>query len=61
MDTPDELLSHISDAAVRTKEGEDQLRRTTRDLRTRVVKFIEVDRGIFRTFIVKCNKSVICV
>jgi len=61
MDTQDELLAHISDAAVRIKYGEDQLRRTTRDLRPRVTKFIEVDRGIFRTFIVKCNKFVICV
>jgi len=38
--------SHF-DAVVCTKKGEDQLRRTTRDLHTRVAKSIEVDGGIF--------------
>ena len=61
MDTPDELLVHVLDAVVRIKKREDQLRRTTRDLSTRVAKFIEVDCEIFRTFTVKCNKSVIYV
>jgi len=61
MDTPDELLVHVLDAVVRIKKREDQLRRTTRDLRTRVTKCIEVDCEIFRTFTVKCNKSVIYV
>jgi hypothetical protein len=42
----DELLASILDAAVCTKKREDQLRRTTRDLRTRVAKCIEVDGGI---------------
>jgi hypothetical protein len=32
--TPDELLSEILDAAACIKKREDQLRRTTRDLRT---------------------------
>jgi hypothetical protein len=35
------------DAAAHTKKREDQLRRTTRDLRTRVPNCIEVDGGIF--------------
>jgi hypothetical protein len=42
----DELLARILDAAVCIKEREDQLRRTTRDLSTRVAKCIEVDGGI---------------
>jgi hypothetical protein len=47
VDTRDELLARILDAAVRTQKHEYQLRRTTRDLRTRVAKRIEVDGGIF--------------
>jgi hypothetical protein len=47
LDTPDELLPPILDATVRIKKREDQLRRTTRDLRTRVAKCIEADGGIF--------------
>jgi hypothetical protein len=43
----DELLARILDAAARIKKREDQLRRTTRDLRTRVAKCTEVDGGIF--------------
>ena len=43
----DELLARILDAAACIKKREDQLRRTTRDLRTRVAKCIEVDGGIF--------------
>ena len=46
MDTPDELLDHILDAAARIKKREDQLRRTTSDLRTRVAKCTEVEVGI---------------
>ena len=42
VDTPDELLSRISDAAACIKKCEDQLRRTTRDVRTRVAKCTEV-------------------
>jgi hypothetical protein len=42
----DELLARILDAAARIKKREDQLRRTTRDLRTRVAKCTEVDGGI---------------
>jgi len=46
VDTPDELLARILDAAACIKKREDQLRRTTRDLRTRVAKCTEVDGGI---------------
>ena len=46
VDTPDELLARILDAAGCIKIREDQLRRTARDLRTRVAKCIEVDGGI---------------
>jgi len=38
VDTPDELLAHILDAAACVKKSEYQLRRTTRDLRTRVAR-----------------------
>jgi hypothetical protein len=47
VDTRDELFARILDAAVRKKKREDQLRRTKRDLRTRVAKCTEVDGGIF--------------
>jgi hypothetical protein len=53
------LLAHISDAAVRIKKRENQLRRATRDLRKRVAKYIEVYVGIFGTFISKCNRFAI--
>ena len=35
VDTADELLARVLDAATRVKKREDQLRRTTRHLRTR--------------------------
>ena len=47
MDTPDELLAGILDAAGCIMKREDQLRRTTRDLHTRVAKRTEVGGGIF--------------
>ena len=47
VDTLEELLARTSDAAASIKKREDQLRRTTRDLRTRVAKCTEVDGGIF--------------
>jgi hypothetical protein len=47
VDTPDELLAGIFDAAARMRKREDQLRRTTCYLHTRVSKCIEVDSGIF--------------
>jgi hypothetical protein len=46
VDSPDELLAHILDAAACIKKREDQLRRSARDLRTRVAKCTEVDGGI---------------
>jgi hypothetical protein len=46
VNTRDELLAPISDGAASTTNREDQLRRRTRDLRTRVAKYIEVDGGI---------------
>jgi hypothetical protein len=46
VDTPDELLARILDAAACIKKREDQLRRTTSDLCTRVAKCTEVDGGI---------------
>jgi hypothetical protein len=47
VDTADELLDRILDVAACINKREDQLRRTTRDLRTRVAKCTEVDGGIF--------------
>jgi uncharacterized heparinase superfamily protein len=48
VDKRDELLARILDAAAHVKKcDEDQLRRTTRDLRTRIAKRIVVDGGIF--------------
>jgi len=45
-DTQDKLLVRILDATVRTQKREDKLRRTTRKLRTRITKCIEIDGGI---------------
>ena len=47
VDTPDNLLARIVDAAANIEEGEDQLRRTTRDLLIRFAKCTEVDVGDF--------------
>ena len=41
VNTWDELLARVLDTAARIKEHEDRLRRTTSDLRTRVVKCID--------------------
>jgi hypothetical protein len=38
VDTPDEPLARILDAAACIKKREDQMRRTARDLRTRVAE-----------------------
>ena len=61
MDTPDELLACILDAAACIKHSEDQSRRTKRDLHTPVAKCTEVDGGVLRTFIVNCNTFVVSV
>ena len=45
--TGGELLARFLDVAACVEKREDQLRRTTRDLRTRVTKCFEVDGGIF--------------
>jgi hypothetical protein len=64
--TPDELLARILDAAARIEEREDQLRRTSRDVRTRVSKCTEVGGGILERLLwtvtdlwFVCNKLVI--
>jgi hypothetical protein len=66
MSTRDELLASILYAAANIKERKDQLRRITRDLRTRVAKCTDVDGGISENVLqnVKnlsylCNKFVI--
>jgi hypothetical protein len=65
-DARDELLARILDVAVRIKTREDQLRRTPRDLRTRVAKCTGVGGGIFEYLLCTvtnlsfvCNKFVI--
>ena len=45
VDTQDELLARILDAAANTKNREYQLRRTTRHLHTRVTNCTEIDDG----------------
>jgi hypothetical protein len=47
VDTWDELLDRIMDAISRIKERQDELRRATRHVLTRVAKCIDVDVGIF--------------
>ena len=47
VDTPDQLFADTLEAAASTKKREDQIRRSTRDLRTRVAECIEDDGGIF--------------
>jgi len=50
VDTPDQMLSRISDVAARIKKREDQLRRTTRH-HTPVANCTEVKDGIFETLL----------
>jgi hypothetical protein len=47
VDTRDELLARVVDTAARIKKREDRLRRTKRELRTRVAKYILADSWIF--------------
>jgi len=54
----DELVALSLDAAVRLKKHEDQLRRTTRHLRTRVAKYIDFEDGIFEHLFVNNNRFV---
>jgi len=51
VDTPDELLARILDAAASMKKHEDQLRRTTLGVRTRVAKCTETEVGIFENLL----------
>jgi hypothetical protein len=46
VDGPNELPAWILDVAARVNMHEDKLRRTKRDLRTRVAKCTEIDGGI---------------
>jgi len=46
VDTPDELPTRSLHSATRTEKREDQLRRTTNDLRTRIAKCIKREIGI---------------
>ena len=48
LDTTDEWLASILDVSGCIKKREDQLRRTTQDLRTRVAKCVEVGGGILK-------------
>jgi hypothetical protein len=50
VDTGDEWLARILDAATSTDKRQDHLRRTARDLRTQVAKCTEVDGGIFELY-----------
>jgi len=47
VDTRHDFIARILDAAARVKKREDQVRRTTRDLRIRVAKCVEIGGGIF--------------
>jgi len=61
VDTRDELLARLSDAAARIKNNGNQLRRRTRDLRTRFAKCIEVDGGILEhLFCTVTDLSFLC-
>jgi len=61
VNTRDELQSRILDAADSIKKGEDQLRRTTRDLSAPVAKCVEADGGIFEHLLRTVKKlSFLC-
>jgi hypothetical protein len=47
LDTREDLIARNLDKAARMKKREDELKRTTRDLHTRVSKCMEVGGGIF--------------
>jgi hypothetical protein len=51
VDTSDELLDPIMDAIARIKERQDELRRATRHVLTRVAKCTDVDGGIFENLL----------
>jgi len=61
MDIRDKLVARILDAVARIKNFEDQFRRQTRDLRTRVAKCIEVDSRIVEHLVrTATNFSFLC-
>jgi hypothetical protein len=61
VDAADELFAHILVAVASIKEREDKLRRTTRDLRTRVTRCIEVGGGILENILCTVkNLSFLC-
>jgi hypothetical protein len=61
VDTRDELLTGILNAAARIKKHEDKLRRTTRDPHSRVTKCIETGSGIFEHLLLTVTKfSLLC-
>jgi hypothetical protein len=47
VDTRHNLIARILVAAARIKKREDQVRRTTRDLRIRVANCVDIGSGIF--------------
>ena len=51
LDSGDEFLARVLGAAACVNGGEDQLRRTTRGLHTRIAKCIELDSGIFENLL----------
>ena len=58
VDTLDELLAGILDAAGCVKIREDQLRRTTHDLSTGIAKCPDVDGEIFEYLFCKINSNL---
>ena len=52
------MLARVLDDAAGIRKREDQLRRTTRELRTRVAKCTEVDGEIVERLLFLCDKSV---
>ena len=60
VDTRDESLARVLDAASHVKKHEEQLKTNNKQFLIRVAKCIEVDGGIFQLLIVNCYKSVIC-
>jgi hypothetical protein len=51
VNTWDELLDRIMDAIARIREPQDELRRATRHVLTRVAKCIDVNSGIFENIL----------
>jgi len=61
VDTSGEFLARMLDAVTRIKGGDDQHRRTTRNLRTRAAKCTEVDGWIFELLLCTViNLSFLC-